>query len=363
MKRSLLTLLLCLLAFVAQAQTPTLRWVDASTLGIIGQALPTGKPFDRINTQEHRMPENTIGYCGFSTGLAVVFTTDSPTIVARWTTSQSMPGVNMSAITQKGLDLYIREGEEWVYAGVGRPTITAEKRNQHEYKIIENSTSEKKECLMYLPIWDRIESLEIGVAEGSSITPLENPFRHKIVVHGSSITHGASSSRSGMTYPALLERRTGLYMINLGYSGMSTLQPEFAEYLSKVEDADAFLFDTFSNPSAEVIEERFDKFVDIIRAKHPTTPLIFTQTIRRDTRNYNSKTEDFEARKQAMAEKKVRERMKRDKHIYFLDSEGWVGYDHLGTADGTHPTDLGFMRMVEGMEPELMKILKRYGIK
>lgn len=363
MKRSLFTLLLILLAFGAAAQTPTLRWVDASTLGIKGQAMPTGKPFDRINTEQHRVPENCVAYCGYSTGLAILFTTDSPTIAARWTTSQAMPGVNMTAITQKGLDLYIREGEEWIYAGVGRPTITAERRDRHEYKIIENGPQRMKQCLMYLPIFDRVESLEIGIAEGSTITPLENPFRHKIVVHGSSITHGASSSRSGMTYPALLEREMGLYMINLGYSGLSTLQPEFAEYLAKVEDADAFLFDTFSNPSAEIIEERFDRFVDIIREKHPTTPLIFTQTIRRDTRNYNSKTEDFEARKQAMAERKVRERMKRDKHIYFLDSEGWVGYDHLGSADGIHPTDLGFMRMVEKMEPELRKIFKRYGIK
>ena len=362
MKKYIFTLLACLVAIGAQAQT-TLKWVDASTLGIIGQAEPTGKPYDRINTDEHRVPENCVGFCGFSTGLAVIFSTDSPTIAARWTTSQSMPGVNMSAITQKGLDLYIREGEEWVYAGVGRPTITAERRDKHEYTIIANAPTRAKECLMYLPIWDRVESLEIGIEEGSSITAIENPFRHKIIVHGSSITHGASSSRSGMTYPALLERRTGLYMVNLGYSGMSTLQEEFAHYLAQVESADAFLFDTFSNPSAEVIEERFDKFVDIIREKHPTTPLIFTQTIRRDTRNYNSKTEDFESRKQAMAERKVRERMKRDKHIYFLDSEGWVGYDHLGTADGTHPTDLGFMRMVEKMEPELMKILKRYGIK
>lgn len=362
MKKSLLTLLACLVALGAMAQTPALKFVDAKTLNIIGQAEPTGKPYDRINTEQHKVPENTVGFCGFSTGLAVVFTTDSHIITARWTTSDSYPGVNMSAITQKGLDLYIRDGEEWVYAGVARPTVAAT-RDKHEYTIINNAPDGEKECLLYLPIWDRVESLEIGVEQSSKIAPMENPFRHKIIVHGSSITHGASSSRSGMTYPALMERRTGLYMINLGYSGMSTLQEEFAHFLAQVEDADAFVFDTFSNPSAEVIEERFDKFVDIIRAKHPTTPLIFTQTIRRDTRNYNLKTEDFESRKQAMAEKKVRERMQRDENIYFLDSEGWIGYDHLGTADGTHPTDLGFMRMVEHMEPQILNILKKYGIK
>lgn len=361
MKKSLFTLLACLLTLGAMAQQ--IRWVDAATLNVIGQAMPTGKPFDRINTQEHPVPKQCITHSGFSTGLAVLFTTDSPTIAARWTTSQSMPGNNMSAITQKGLDLYIRDGEEWIFAGVGRPTITVEKRDKHEYTIIANAPTTAKECLMYLPIWDRVESLEIGIAEGSTIAAIENPFRHKIVVHGSSITHGASSSRSGMTFPAQIERRTGLYMINLGYSGECKMQEEFARFLAEVEDADAFLFDSFSNSSAENTEANFDRFVDIIREKHPTTPLIFTQTIRRDTRNYNLKTEDFEARKQAMAEKKVRERMKHDKHIYFLDSEGWTGHDHLGTADGTHPTDLGFVRMVEKMEPQLLKILKRYGIK
>jgi lysophospholipase L1-like esterase len=54
--------------------------------------------------------------------------------------------------------------------------------------------------------------------------------------------------------------------------------------------------------------------------------------------------------------------MKRDKNIYFLDSEGWLSDDHLATADGIHPTDLGFMRMLEHMEPAIKKILKKYGI-
>ena len=128
MKKILFLLSAALLALCmsVQTQAQTLKWIDASTLNIIGQAEPTGKPYDRINTQEHKMPEICIGFCGFSTGLAVVFTTDSHVISARWPTSQAMPGVNMSAITQKGLDLYIRDGEEWVYAGVARPTITAE---------------------------------------------------------------------------------------------------------------------------------------------------------------------------------------------------------------------------------------------
>ena len=55
--------------------------------------------------------------------------------------------------------------------------------------------------------------------------------------------------------------------------------------------------------------------------------------------------------------------MKTDKHIYFIDSEGFLGDDHNGTVDGTHPNDLGFARMLEVITPKIKKILKKYGIK
>ena len=55
--------------------------------------------------------------------------------------------------------------------------------------------------------------------------------------------------------------------------------------------------------------------------------------------------------------------MKTDKNMYFIDSEGFLGGDHIATADGTHPTDFGFTRMLEVISPKLKKILKKYGIK
>lgn len=361
MKPFVTSLLAFALAFAAHAAEP-LRFVDASSLTIIGQALPSRNPYIRIDTSEYAVPAKTEAYCGYSTGLAVVFRTDSRTVRARWNTSGRNAGANMSAGAQKGLDLYIMRDGEWVFAGVGNPKMDG-KNDVHEATVVDNMPEGDKLCLMYLPLFDRVDRLEIGIGEGCSIAAAGNPFRHKIVFHGSSITHGAAAGRSGMSYPSRFGRQTGLYAINLGFSGMSTLQPEFAAYLAGVEDADAFVFDTFSNPGGDVIEERFDRFVDIIRAKHPDTPLIFMQTIRRETRNFNLRTEEFEARKQSAAERVVRERMKCDRNIWFIDSTDWLGDDHTATSDGTHPTDLGFDRMLERMQPRIMKILRRYGIK
>jgi len=103
---------------------------------------------------------------------------------------------------------------------------------------------------------------------------MENPFRHKIVIFGSSFTHGVSTSRAGMSYPMQIGRNTGLYFCSIACSGNCKLQPYFADYLGDVKDADAMVFDAFSNPDAKMIEERLIPFIERIRAKLPSTPLM-----------------------------------------------------------------------------------------
>ena len=269
----------------------------------------------------------------------------------------------MAAILTKGLDLYIMKDGKWVFAGVGTPIMRKAPFSQHEGTIVTDMTKDTKQCILYLPLFDNVEKLEIGIQDGSVIKPMGNPFRHNIIVHGSSITHGASASRAGMTYAARLGRDNGWYTCNLGFSGMCKLQKEYAYYLADIKEVDAFIFDTFSNPKTEEINERFDEFVDIIRAAHPEVPMIFLQTERRETRNFNIKREASEAEKQKAAEDIVRNRMKTDKNMYFISSEGFLGTEHIATADGTHPTDLGFTHMLEIISPKIKKILKKYGIR
>lgn len=355
----LLTLLLTVSA--ATAAEPDVRYVDAATLTVIGKALPTELSYNRIDTARYAIPAKAQWHCYTSAGLAVVFRTDSRFIRARWQTSGRHSSANMPAIGQKGLDLYIRRDGQWCYAGVGIPTIDG-KNDSHESALVGSMEPGEKECLLYLPLFDRVDRLEIGVAPGSEIRPMENPFRRKIVVHGSSITHGAAASRAGMSYPALLSRRTGLHFLNLGFSGQCTMQPEFAAYLADVE-ADAFVFDCFSNPRAATIDERFDTFVDIIRAKHPETPLIFLQTVVRESGNFNGHLREMERLKRTAAEAQLRERMPHDPHLYFVDPGDLLGSDRNATVDGTHPTDLGFDRMLERIEPRICEILEKYGIR
>ena len=112
-----------------------------------------------------------------------------------------------------------------------------------------------------------------------------------------------------------------------------------------------------------MIYDNFDKFVDIVRAAHPDVPMIFLQTERRETRNFNMKRDASEAAKQEAAETVVKRRMKSDKHMYFIPSDDFLGDEHIATVDGTHPNDLGFSYMLESITPKILKIFRKYKIR
>ena len=157
-------------------------------------------------------------------------------------------------------------------AGVGMPGgVTTER------VIVDNMGTEEKECLLYLPLYDELKSLEIGVSSDAHIYKGENPFKKKIVVYGSSILQGASASRPGMAYPARLSRSSGYNFINLGLSGNGKMEKEVAGMLANI-DADAFILDCIPNPSPKEITERAVGFVMTLREKHPDTPIIIIQT-------------------------------------------------------------------------------------
>ena len=328
------------------------KYVDASTLTIIGRTCPMeGHPYYRVDTTRYHFDNATIRrYCGYPAGVAVLFTTDSRRIEARWTTTPRNYGWNMSPVLQRGMDLYIRKDGIWTMAGASRPGPEATGR--HSSAIVEHMDRETRECMLYLPTWSELLTLEIGVDEDASVTPLASPYKHRVIVFGSSITHGASASRPGMAYPARMSRMTGIEFVNLGYSGNSMLQPEFARLLAET-DADAFLFDAFSNPSAAMIRDRLDAFVATLVKAHPDKPLIFMQTHWHAAGNFNKVAAQFH-----------RERMaKQYDNVYFLDGEWYYGKDSEGTIDCDHGSDLGYDRMISERLPRIRKILRKYGIR
>ena len=341
----------------AEAQKKSnLKYVDAKTLNIINKIDNDCAAFSRINADKYEA-RKSLGKT--STGVAIVFRTDSRVITARWKTTGQKWGNNSSPIFHSGLDLYIRDKGEWIFAGVGRPTFNSK---EHKYTIVKRMAEGTKECILYLPMHNGVTSLELGIENGANIEPMESPFKYKMAFIGSSITHGFSASRPGATYVARIGRALNAEMANIGLSGQCKLDDYFANIVCD-NKADAFIFDTFSNSTEEIINERVYNFVKRVATAHPDKPMIFLQTIKRDIGYFDLGARKRNDDQRAAAEKWMKSLCKEFKNVYFINPGIILGDNHEGTIDGTHLNDLGVQCTMDYLLPKLKKILKKYGIK
>ncbi len=362
MKKFISLFALAAIAFVTAAQTPknvVYKFIEASELNLIGKIIDTPNPYHRVDTVKYKgFTKGESNQVRSSAGLAVLFKTNSSVISVLSDFGYMNMAVNTMGQALRGYDLYIKKDGEWLYAETAGQSVGKEEEN---LVILKDMDKSMKECMLYLPIYSELYSVKIGVEEGATIEALESPFRHRIAIFGSSYTHGISTTRAGMSYPMQLMRMTGLQFLSLGMSGNCKMQPYIADVLCDVE-ADAFVFDSFSNPDAKMIQERLFPFIEKLQAAHPGKPLIFQQTIYRENRNFSQSINKREAEKQAMAEKLMKEAVKKYKDVYFIQTNATDEF-HSTSADGIHPNDYGYTLWAESIKKPLLKILKKYEIK
>lgn len=345
------------------AQTPKdvkYKFVEASDLNL------TGKIFNDIPNPYHRV--DTVRFKGFtdmenlqvrqSSGIACTFRTNSSTISVK--TDYGTPGwpANGNGFSGRGYDLYIRVNGKWMYASSG---VAPDNDLGRNLVLIKDMDPVEHECLLYLPLYSEVNSVKVGVEENAYIEAT-SPFRHRIAIFGSSYTHGSSTTRSGMTYPAQFTRSTGIQMLSLGCSGNCKLQDYFCDVLCAAQDVDAFVFDAFSNPSASMIEERLFSFIEKLQAAQPGVPLIFQCTIRRESRNFSNSSERFESAKIHMADSLMAIAVKKYDDVYYIRPDA-SSSDHNATVDGTHPDNYGYSLWEKSIEKPILRILRKYGIR
>lgn len=346
-------LLLCLCFNSIYAQS-----VKYQKLFIQGKALPNTNEYHRLDTVNYpNIPNGVKRLLTHPTGLFLSFKTNSDIISAKWCVTDKKVSLNMTAIANKGLDLYIKKNGKWQFAGVGKPSKTCS-----EDKIVENMDNSEKECLLYLPIWDEVMDLQIGISKEAFIEELPSPFQKRILIYGSSIVHGASASRSGMPYPARLSRNTGLNFINLGLSGSAKMEYAVADMVAGIA-ADAYILDCVPNSSPEEIKERTAYLVAAIRSKQPHAPIIIVQGIIREHGYWNKSVGDrVKAQNEQMAKEFEALKKQGVKNLYLITADDLLGSEHDATVDGTHPNDLGFDKMINKLQPAILEILTKHGI-
>jgi hypothetical protein len=271
--------------------------------------------------------------------------------------AETLAGVNITAIASSGLDLYTRtDVGRWHWLGIGRPTQFPENTDA----LITGIPAAQREYMVYLPLRNGVTSLEIGVPKGSAISAgMARPAGSKpILFYGTSITHGISASRAGMTHVSMLGRTFNREVINLGFSGNGRMEPEVVRFVAELDPA-VFVLDCLPNMAAKDVSERMAPGVKILREAHPLTPILLVED-----RNYEtgflvqSRRESNESNHAALREAYAALIKDKVPALHYLKADDLLGHDGDGTIDGSHPTDLGFMRQAAEFEKALRKILK-----
>jgi len=344
----LITILLLFAAtsFLSAAENENRVYVEASSLTMIGKVFPdTPNPYNRIDTcvfKGFTSYENV--QARMSSGLGVAFKTNSSKITVRTTFSRMEKEMNSARYSLRGYDLYVKNGDDWNFISSG----ACRSYNPENDEVIASGLGNgMKECILYFPLFSIEDSISIGIDRESAILPIANPFERRIAVYGSSFMHGNCTSRPGMALPSQLSRLSGYEFLNLGFGGNCKMQTAFTEVLCKVE-ADAFVFDTFSNPSPEVISERLFTFIESIKKAKPGVPLIFLKSI------INGE------RKAAVADSLMNIACARYSDVFWVKSSKAATVYGNTSVDGVHPGDHGYSVWAESVCGDIVSILNMY---
>lgn len=291
-------------------------------------------------------------------GMSLVFRSNASEIKVRYTVSGDFNMPHMPSTGVSGVDLYATDidGRKRWCAGryAFRDTIT------YTYSNLWYATTPSKgyEYELYLPLYNSVQWLEVGVPEGCELRFLPTSQEKPIVLYGTSIAQGACASRPGMAFGNIIGRKLQHPVINLGFSGNGKMEPEMFDLLAEI-DAQLFILDNMpnlSNDRSTLIYERATNGIRKLRQKS-NAPILLVE--------HNGYSNEFtslkaeESYRLANTElRKVYRTLKAEgiTNLHYLTKEE-LGFNQEAMVEGVHPSDLGMQIYADAYIPKIKEIL------
>ncbi len=296
-----------------------------------------------------------------SAGLALHFYSNATKIKVRYTVDGPLAMYHMPATGVSGLDLYgIDQNGQW------RRFFGFFNGSQHADTLVTSFINDRMkqfhshgyEFRLYLPLYNSVKQIEIGVPVGSEFRFIPVSKEKPIIVYGTSIEQGAVASRPGMAWTTQIQRAVDYPLINLGFSGNGRLEKGILDLMSET-DSRLYILACLANlcdatpdridslTIAAVVNLRRNNSTPIILVEHPgfsDVPVNGSQAEIIDRLNSASKS----------VYKKLTE--KGFENIYYVSREE-MNIPADGWTDDVHPSDLGQTAMAKAIEKVVRKAL------
>lgn len=344
---------------VAFSQKKKYKFFNPSSdaaMGIEGQAWPGEVKdfYDRLPARAEKIVRKPLwDLSKNSAGLQLRFITDAPEIIIKYIVAGNLQMPHMPATGVSGVDLYAKNNDgKWLWAA-GKYSFA----DTISYRFT-NLSLVQREYTLYLPLYNSVKWMEIGVPEENSFELLSARKDKPIVVYGTSIAQGACASRPGLAWTNILGRRLNRPVINLGFSGNGRMEKEIIDLLAEI-DAKFFVLDCLPNMTAMPENELKKRIVEVVlqlQNKKPGVPILLTE---HDgyTQGEISPVKKKEYTDANKALRQVTDSLfnKGIKNIYLLTKDE-ISQDIETMVDGTHPNDIGMMRYADAYEKKIKKI-------
>ncbi len=274
-----------------------------------------------------------------TSGGRVRFKTDSDYIAISVQLMEGDPMAHMASAGQNGFDLYKNNRFHRLF--------TPPHDLKNEYSSERKLDGEMAEYTINFPLYRGVKRLLVALRKGAKIeVPHAFKIKDPVLFYGSSITQGACASRPGNNYVNTMMRKIDADYINLGFSGSCKAEPEMAHYIAGLKMS-AFVYDFDHNVrNPEQLKDTHKPFFDIIRKAQPNLPIIMVTA---PDAYFNGPS--FYARREIIHQNYLEAKTNGDNNVYYVDGSVLFPEEYIDNCivDGTHPSDLGYYLMAEGI--------------
>lgn len=295
-----------------------------------------------------------------SAGLSVAFYSNSPEIEIKYVAKGSRGMAHMPVTGVSGIDLYATDKNgrsRWCAAKYTFGDTITYTYNGLTY---EDGSGRGYEYELFLPLYNSVSFLKIGVKENASIQFIPVSKEKPLVIYGTSIAQGACASRPGMAWGNIIHRKREHPVINLGFSGNGKLEKEMFDLLAEI-DAQLYLIDCMPNmigpTDTAVIMDRTIEGIKILRTRSSAPILLVEHS--GYTNEYTSKSVEASYRAANNQLRKAYDALLKNQvaNVYYLTKEE-IGLSMDAMVEGVHPSDLGMQQYADSYIRKIKEVLK-----
>jgi len=203
-------------------------------------------------------------------GVRLRFFTDSKKLIFKVKFKRRWGYLKMVNWGGFGFDVYGLNNEEYIHRTVFAPN------NGHNIFAETILPPENGQLCIFLPNYNTIEELYMGIEPGSTIKSLNYPpdKRLPVLFYGNSVTQGAAASHSGNSFPNIVSKILNRDILNISCSACCRGTDTMAELMGKINCHSIIIDYTRNAYSTQIFKDTHEKFYKKVRSLHPDKKIV-----------------------------------------------------------------------------------------